>query len=81
MSPTPSASPASASCWRERHFTDGEVDQARAAGVLIEFGRAAPIICDRSLYRELVNHASARTLEELREHKTQVDAGRKRRPR
>ncbi len=31
-----------------------DVDQARAAGVLIEFERGRPIIVDRPLYRELV---------------------------
>jgi hypothetical protein len=36
-------------------FADVEVDQARAAGVVIEFERGAPLIVDRSLYRELVH--------------------------
>ena len=35
-------------------FTDADVDQARAAGVLIEFERGRPIIVDRCMYRELV---------------------------
>src|SRR5215216_787512 len=36
-------------------FSDEDVDQARAAGVLIEFdGPGRPIIVDRPLYRELV---------------------------
>ncbi|HEX5922403.1 MAG TPA: hypothetical protein VFY45_01135, partial [Baekduia sp.] len=36
-------------------FTDEDVDQARAAGVLIEFdGPGRPVIVDRPLYRELV---------------------------
>ena len=48
-------------------FTDADVDQARAAGVLIEFDRGAPIITDRALYRELAKQAIARTVEELRE--------------
>ncbi len=48
-------------------FTDADVDQARAAGVLIEFEHGAPIIVDRSLYRELVKAALERTVEELRE--------------
>jgi hypothetical protein len=46
-------------------FADGEVDQARAAGVVIEFERGAPLIVDRSLYRELVKQATARTVSEL----------------
>jgi ParB/RepB/Spo0J family partition protein len=46
-------------------FTDADVDQARAAGVLIEFDRATPIIVDRSLYREIVKGAITRTVEDL----------------
>jgi ParB/RepB/Spo0J family partition protein len=46
-------------------FTDSDVDQARAAGVLIEFERARPIIVDRALYRELVKAAVKRTHDEL----------------
>jgi ParB/RepB/Spo0J family partition protein len=48
-------------------FSEDDVDQARAAGVLIEFERAAPIIVDRALYRELVKGAVKRTVEQLRE--------------
>ena len=46
-------------------FSDEEVDQARAAGVTIEFEHGAPLIVDRSLYRELVKQAIARTVPEL----------------
>jgi ParB/RepB/Spo0J family partition protein len=46
-------------------FSDEEVDQARAAGVTIEFEHGAPLIVDRSLYRELVKQAIARTVSEL----------------
>ena len=46
-------------------FEDSEVDQARAAGVVIEFERSSPIIVDRSLYRELVKAAITRTVAEL----------------
>src|SRR3954471_18667445 len=46
-------------------FTDTDVDQARAAGVLIEFERGRPIIVDRKLYRELVKGAIKRTHDEL----------------
>ncbi len=42
-------------------FEDDDVDQARAAGVLIEFENGRPIIVDRSLYRELVKAAIKRT--------------------
>jgi ParB/RepB/Spo0J family partition protein len=40
-------------------FTEQAVDQARAAGVLIEFERGRPIIVDRPLYRELVKARSS----------------------
>jgi hypothetical protein len=46
-------------------FSEEDVDQARAAGVLIEFERGRPIIVDRSLYRELVKTAIKRTHREL----------------
>jgi len=46
-------------------FDDSEIDQARAAGVVIEFDRSAPIIVDRSLYRELVKAAITRRVSEL----------------
>jgi ParB/RepB/Spo0J family partition protein len=46
-------------------FTDDDVDQARAAGVLIEFQQGRPIIVDRPLYRELVKTAIKRTHDEL----------------
>jgi hypothetical protein len=46
-------------------FGEVEVDQARAAGVVIEFERSWPVIVDRSLYRELVKQAIARTVTEL----------------
>src|SRR5215216_5694132 len=47
-------------------FSDEDVDQARAAGVLIEFdGPGRPIIVDRPLYRELVKNAIKRTHDDL----------------
>jgi hypothetical protein len=47
-------------------FTEEDVDQARAAGVLIEFdGPGRPIIVDRPLYRELVKTAIKRTHDAL----------------
>jgi hypothetical protein len=46
-------------------FSEADVDQARAAGVLIEFERGRPIIVDCSLYRELVKGAIKRTHDEL----------------
>ena len=48
-------------------FTDADSDQARAAGVLIELDRSAPIITDLALYRELTKQAITRTVEQLRE--------------
>jgi ParB/RepB/Spo0J family partition protein len=46
-------------------FAEADVDQARAAGVLIEFEHGQPIICDRGVYRELVKGAIRRTVHEL----------------
>ena len=46
-------------------FDESHVDQARAAGVVIEFERSAPIIVDRSLYRELVKSAITCTVAKL----------------
>ena len=46
-------------------FSDADVDQARAAGVLIEFERGRPVIVDRPLYRELVKGAIKRTHDDL----------------
>jgi ParB/RepB/Spo0J family partition protein len=46
-------------------FAEADVDQARAAGVLIEFERGEQIITDRPLYRELAKAAIKRTLDEL----------------
>jgi ParB/RepB/Spo0J family partition protein len=50
----------------EFRFTDEDVDQARAAGVLIEFENSRPIIVDRPTYRELCKQAVKRTVEQLR---------------
>ena len=44
---------------------DAEIDQARAAGVLLELD-STRVILDRGVYRELVKAAVARTVEELR---------------
>jgi hypothetical protein len=46
-------------------FNEQDVDQARAAGVLIEFEHGRPIIVDRPLYRELIKQAIKRTHAEL----------------
>src|SRR4051794_25301946 len=47
-------------------FTEEDIDQARAAAVLIEFdGPGRPIIVDRPLYRELVKTAIKRTHDDL----------------
>ena len=58
-------------------FTESDVDQARAAGVLVEFENARPIIVDRSLYRELSKEAIKRTVEELRARVAEVAQERK----
>src|SRR5688500_3795640 len=44
---------------------EAEIDQARAAGVLLELDRTQ-VILDRGVYRELVKAAVARTVEDLR---------------
>jgi ParB/RepB/Spo0J family partition protein len=46
-------------------FAEEEIDQARAAGVLIEFEHGTPIITDRELLRELARSAIGRTTAEL----------------
>lgn len=43
-------------------FEETDIDQARAAGVLIEFEQSAPIVTDRAVYRELAKQAIDRTL-------------------
>ena len=53
-------------------FNDSDVDQARAAGVLIEFQTGRPIIVDRPLYRELVKGAIKRTHDDLHAKTTAV---------
>jgi len=50
-------------------FNEHDVDQARAAGVLLELERTPPIICDRDVYRELVKQAIVRTRDTLAEAK------------
>lgn len=47
-------------------FNEIEVDQARGAGVLIEFEHGVPIITDRALYRDLAKQAIKSTLEDQR---------------
>jgi ParB/RepB/Spo0J family partition protein len=58
-------------------FTESDVDQARAAGVLVEFENARPIIVDRSLYRELSKEAIKRTVGDLRARVAEVAQERK----
>lgn len=59
-------------------FIEQDVDQARAAGVLIEFERGRPIIVDRALYRELAKDALKRTVEDLRARAADVAEQKKR---
>ncbi|MEJ7784820.1 MAG: ParB/RepB/Spo0J family partition protein, partial [Solirubrobacteraceae bacterium] len=53
-------------------FAESDVDQARAAGVLIEFEHRhdTAIITDLALYRELTKQTIKRTVEELRDRVT-----------
>jgi hypothetical protein len=59
-------------------FTEEDIDQARAAGVLIEFERGRPIIVDRPLYRELAKVALKRTVENLRGRAVEFEEEKKR---
>jgi len=47
-------------------FSEQDVDEARAAGVLIELEHSTPVIVDRPLYREFAKRAIKRTVEQLR---------------
>jgi hypothetical protein len=58
-------------------FSEEEVDQARARGVLIEFERSVPIIVDRGLYRELCKAAIKRAVEELETKAAEREQARK----
>ena len=58
-------------------FNDSDVDQARAAGALIEFQTGRPIIVDRPLYRELVKGAIKRTHDELEGKDAEAAKGQK----
>jgi hypothetical protein len=58
-------------------FAETDIDQTRAAGVLIELERTTPIIVDRSLYRELCKQAIKRTVEDLRARAADVAQERK----
>jgi ParB/RepB/Spo0J family partition protein len=57
-------------------FNEQDVDQARAAGVLIESDRS-PVIVYRPLYRELAKQALTRTLQEFREQGARLAEERK----
>jgi ParB/RepB/Spo0J family partition protein len=57
-------------------FNETDVDQARAAGVLIEFEHGIPMITDKALYRELAKQAIERTLQELQAAKQDADSQR-----
>jgi len=62
----------------EVRFSEQEIDQARAAGVLIEFSesRSFPVIVDRSVHRDLRKQALTRTVAELEQRVTDRDADR-----
>jgi ParB/RepB/Spo0J family partition protein len=47
-------------------FEDADIDQARAAGVLLEFEDSTPTIIDRALYRELAKQVITRKVQQLR---------------
>jgi ParB/RepB/Spo0J family partition protein len=58
-------------------FSAAQVDQARAAGVLIELDNRNPIIVDRDLYRELAKQAITQTVEALQAKAAAVQAEKK----
>lgn len=58
-------------------FNEQDVDEARAAGVLIELDRCTPIIVDRPLYRELAKRAIKLVAEELQERAEHAKTERK----
>jgi ParB/RepB/Spo0J family partition protein len=58
-------------------FEATDIDQARAAGVLIELDGSAPIITDRALYRELAKQAVTHTVEQLRERAAAKASGKR----
>jgi ParB/RepB/Spo0J family partition protein len=57
-------------------FEETDIDQARAAGVLIELEHGTPIITDHALYRELAKQAINRTLAEQQATKQADDTDR-----
>jgi ParB/RepB/Spo0J family partition protein len=61
----------------EFRFSPEDIDQARASATLIEFETGAPLITDRSIYRELCKQAIARTVGDLEEKVARRDAERK----
>jgi ParB/RepB/Spo0J family partition protein len=58
-------------------FSEAQIDQARAAGVLIEFDGRNPIIVDRDVYRELAKTAISQTVETLRSKVATANAEKK----
>lgn len=48
-------------------FSEAEVDRARAAGVLLEYGQETPLVTDFALYQELCATAIAHGTEALRD--------------
>jgi ParB/RepB/Spo0J family partition protein len=58
-------------------FSEAQIDQARAAGVLMEFDGRNPIIVDRDVYRELAKTAISQTVETLRSKVATANAEKK----
>jgi ParB/RepB/Spo0J family partition protein len=48
-------------------FTEAEVDRARAAGVLLEYGEENPVVTDLAVYQDLCRTAIAAGVEALRQ--------------
>ena len=52
-------------------FTEAEVDRARAAGVLLEYGEESPVVTDLAVYQDLCRTAIAAGVEALKQRAAQ----------
>lgn len=61
-------------------FTEAEVDRARAAGVLLEYGNEDPLVTDLALYQDLCRTAIASGLEDLKRRVAEHGQAKKAKP-
>ncbi|MGA2162920.1 MAG: ParB N-terminal domain-containing protein [Solirubrobacteraceae bacterium] len=52
-------------------FTEAEIDRARAAGVLLEYGEESPLVTDLAVYQDLCRTAIAAGVEALKQQATE----------